>query len=584
MASPKSRPRDGKPGRALGLILVVAVALAAVMFGTGHKTPRLGIDLAGGTSVTLTATSKDPKAVNASNMAIATNIINERVNAFGVSEATVQTQGSDTIVVSIPKGENNQSAADEVGKTAKLYFRPVLAEAASGAASSGSSPSASSSAKAHPSGSPSAKASASPQGKAVSSGLEKAAATPTAGSSAKAAASSPPAAAASAPATSSVAGTVPDGLDKAFTALDCSNPKSRIDYQTSTTADAVACSQDAQSGVWYKYALGPVAVNGDQISGASATLNTSTGTGWQVNLNLKSKGSKQFSDTTAKLATQQTPQNQFAIVMDGQVVSSPYVSSAITGGQAQITGNFTQQDAQNLANVLSFGALPLDFQQSSVNTVSASLGGDQLTVGLVAGGVGLVLVMIYLLLYYRMLGVIAIGSLALTAVLNYEAMVLLGPLMGFTLSLPGIAGAIIAIGITADSFVVFFERLRDELREGRSLRPAVQHGWTRARRTILVSDFVTLLAAVVIYLVTVGDVKGFAFTLGLTTVIDVMVVFLFTKPVVTLASRRKFFTSGHPWSGVDPQRLGAKKTRSPLGRRLSGRGSAGSTSTEAKEA
>jgi preprotein translocase subunit SecD len=588
VASPKSRPRDGKPGRALGLVLVIAVALAAVMFGTGHKTPRLGIDLAGGTSVTLTATSKDPKAVNASNMAIATNIINERVNAFGVSEATVQTQGNDTIVVSIPKGENNQNAADQVGKTAKLYFRPVLAEAAGGSAAS-SSPSASKSASpssgASVGASPKATASSSPQGKAVSSGLEKSSA-PTAGSSGAASAAAGAAAAGSSAGagTSSISGTVPDGLDKSFTALDCSDAKSRHDYQTTTTANAIACSQDATSGVWTKYALGPVAVDGKDVSGASAVLNSQTGAGWQVNLNFNSQGSKEFSDTTGKLAAKTTPQNQFAIVLDGQVVSSPYVSSAITGGQAQITGSFTQSDATNLANILSFGALPLDFTQSSVNTVSASLGGEQLTVGLIAGGVGLLLVMVYLLLYYRMLGVIAIGSLVLTAILNYEAMVLLGPLMGFTLSLPGIAGAIIAIGITADSFVVFFERLRDELREGRSLRPAVQHGWIRARHTILTSDFVTLLAAVVIYLVTVGDVKGFAFTLGLTTVIDVLVVFLFTKPVVTLASRRQFFAGGHPWSGVDPKRLGAKKTRSPLGRRL-GRGtSAGSTSTEAKEA
>lgn len=600
MASPKSRRRDGKPGRALGLILVIAVAMAAVMFGTGHKTPRLGIDLAGGTSVTLTATSKDPKAVNASNMAIATNIINERVNAFGVSEAQVQTQGNNTIVVSIPRGENNQNAADQIGKTARLYFRPVLAEAASGTAATaspsptassspkaaGSSPSANASATATTAATASATASSTAQGDAVNKALEAASASakPTAGASGSAAAASgaasaPASAAAGAPASSAVSGTVPAGLDTAFSKLDCSKSAQRVDHQTSPTANAIACSQDPTSGVWYKYALGPVAVDGKDVSKAAATYDTSSGNGWMVVLSFNSHGSKAFATTTGNLAKQTTPQNEFAIVLDGQVVSSPYVSSAITGGQAQITGSFTQSDAQNLADVLSFGALPLDFTQSSVTTVSASLGGDQLSVGLIAGGVGLLLVIIYLLFYYRMLGVIAVGSLLLTAILNYEAMVLLGPLMGFTLSLPGIAGAIIAIGITADSFVVFFERLRDELREGKGLRRAVHDGWHRARHTILTSDFVTFLAAAVIYTVSIGDVKGFAFTLGLTTIIDVLAVFLFTKPVVSLVSSRRFFLDGHPWSGVDPRRLGVRKTRSPLGRRAS-RGA----STDAKEA
>jgi preprotein translocase subunit SecD len=606
VASPKSRPRDGQPGRALGLVLVIVVALAATMFGTGYKTPRLGIDLAGGTTVTLTASSKDPKAVNATNMGIAKNIIDQRVNAFGVSEATVQVQGNDNIVVSIPRGENNQNAASQVGKTAKLYFRPVLAVAASGVAASATpsgspSSSASSSASASASASSTGKAkaggstasakassSSTAQGRAVSQALEAATASASASAksstSAKASSSASAAAAASSAASSAaasaVSGTVPADLDRQFSAVDCSKSAQRIDYQTSTTADAVACAQNLQSGVWYKYALGPVAVDGKDVSSASASLNSTNGTGWQVNLNFNSHGSKEFATTTGKLATQTSPQNEFAIVLDGQVVSSPYVSSEIAGGQAQITGSFSQSDAMDLANILSYGALPLDFTQSSVTTVSASLGGDQLTTSLVAGAFGLLLVVIYLLFYYRLLGALAVGSLVLAAGLNYELMVLLGPLMGFTLSLPGIAGAIIAIGITADSFVVFFERIRDELRDGRTLRPAVQHGWTRARRTILVSDFVSFLAAAVIYAVSVGDVKGFAFTLGLTTLIDVVVVFLFTRPVVTMAARRPFFASGHPWSGVDPKRLGARKTRSPLGRRASRVG----TTTEAKEA
>ncbi|MCX4745145.1 protein translocase subunit SecD [Kitasatospora sp. NBC_01287] len=572
------------------------------MFGTGHKTPRLGIDLAGGTSITLTASSKDKAAVTQSNMNIAVGIIQKRVNAFGVSEAEVQTQGNDNIIVDIPKGTNSQQAAQQVGTTAKLYFRPVLALAPTGvplppvtsspsAATSGSpsaaasgSPSAgastSASAAGSPSGSPSASAGASKAGRALSEGLLAAdastsptatpsastAASPSAASSASAAGSAAPSAASSAlppvpttppAATQPVEGTVPADLAQQFAGLDCSNSTQRLDYQTDTTKDSVACSYDKESNVWYKYALGPVAINGADVSKAQAGYDTQSAGGWEVQLSFNDRGSKAFATTTGQLATQQSPMNQFAIVLDGKVVSHPYVSQAITGN-AVINGSFTQDDASNLSNVLSFGALPLSFNQSDITTVTPQLGGDQLHAGLLAGAIGLALVVLYSLIYYRGLGLVSIAGLLTSAILTYTIMCLLGAGIGFALNLPAVCGAIVAIGITADSFIVYFERIRDEVREGAPLRPAVQRAWPRARRTILVSDFVSLLCAGVLYICSVGKVQGFAFTLGLTTVLDVVVIFLFTKPLITLLARRKFFADGHPWSGLDPKRLGAR--------------------------
>ncbi|MEZ0089812.1 protein translocase subunit SecD [Streptacidiphilus sp. EB129] len=581
MASPKSRPRDGYPGRALSLILAVAVALVAIMFATGNTKPRLGIDLAGGTSVTLKAVAPkgDPGAVNSTSMNEAVSILQQRVNGLGVSEATVQTQGSDTIVVTIPKGTDSTTIASEIGKTAKLYFRPVLAEAPSGVAVS-PSPSSSGSSSASPKPSTSATGTAKPQaaapsggasalpsasktqGDAVTKDLTAATASPgtakpAASASGKPVAATPSTAAAAPPTTSLTTGTVPADLTAQFNALDCSKSAQRLNYQTADAADTVACSSDPDptTGVYYKYALGPVAVPGTNISSASAGVSQQTGA-WQVNLSFNGAGSSQFTNVTGQLATKTTPQNQFAIVLDGQVQSAPSVAAAIPGGQAQITGSFDQQSAGALANVLNFGALPLTFQQQEVVTVSPELGGSQLTAGLVSGAIGLALVILYSLLYYRGLGFVAIAGLAVSALLTYSIMALLGATIGFALNLPAVCGAIVAIGITADSFVVYFERIRDELRTGASLRPAVQRAWPKARRTILVADFVSFLAAAVLFFFTVSKVQGFAFTLGLTTLLDVVVIFLFTKPLITLLARRKFFANGHPMSGLDPKSLG----------------------------
>jgi preprotein translocase subunit SecD len=278
---------------------------------------------------------------------------------------------------------------------------------------------------------------------------------------------------------------------------------------------------------------------------------------WIVTMDFTEAGAKKFQKITSRLSQQQPPMNQFAIVLDGEVVSAPQVNQTLSAS-AEITGNFDQDSAQNLGNILSYGALPLSFEEDSVTTVTAALGGEQLKAGLIAGAIGLALVVIYLVVYYRGLSLIALLSLGVSAILTYTIMTLLGPAIGFALNLPAVCGAIVAIGITADSFIVYFERIRDEIREGRTLRPAVERAWPRARRTVLVSDFVSFLAAAVLFVVTVGKVQGFAFTLGLTTLLDVVVVFFFTKPVMTLMARRKFFASGHPWSGLDPKRLGAK--------------------------
>ncbi|GAA4793457.1 protein translocase subunit SecD [Streptomyces ziwulingensis] len=583
MAAPKkgrNASAQSKPGRSLALILIAIVALTGGMFVSGHTTPRLGIDLAGGTSITLRAVSEpgQASAINKTNMDTAVEIMERRVNGLGVSEAEVQTQGSRNIIVNIPKGTNSKDAREQVGTTAKLYFRPVLATEVSGAAAT-ASPSASASESAgeeatdkatdkategdeSASSSTSPSASATSQGRALTDAL-KADPTPSATGSASASA-----AASASPSASAPASDADSKLQAAYTALDCTDASARAKAGEGAkpTDTTLACGQNAQ-GQWQKYVLGPAEVDGTDVDKASAVFNTQTAAGWTVTMDFTGGGTKKFADITGKLAQNQSPQNQFAIVLDNEVVSDPYVSQALTGGNAEISGSFTQDEAQNLANVLSYGALPLSFKEDSVTTVTAALGGDQLHAGLIAGAIGLALVVLYLLVYYRGLSFIAVASLLVSAALTYVIMALLGPAIGFALNLPAVCGAIVAIGITADSFIVYFERVRDEIREGRSLRPAVERGWPRARRTILVSDFVSFLAAAVLFIVTVGKVQGFAFTLGLTTVLDVVVVFLFTKPLLTLMARRKFFASGHKWSGLDPKSLGAKpplrRTRSP---------------------
>ncbi|NML53577.1 protein translocase subunit SecD [Streptomyces sp. R302] len=550
-------------------MLIAMVALTGGMFWSGHTTPRLGIDLAGGTSITLKAKAEpgQESAVNETNMNTAVGIIERRVNGLGVSEAEVQTQGRENIIVNIPKGTNEKQAREQVGTTAQLYFRPVLAVAAASpepaptATPSGSAtpkPSASTSAGDKKSATPTATAST--QGRALSEALKAPSATgtptPTGSASGAPKASGTPKPSGTPQATPS-ADADTAALQQKFATLNCLDPKQRTGAAAGTkpTDTIVACGKNAIDQ-WEKYLLGPAEVEGRDVDDAKAAIDQQTGQ-WIVDMEFTSAGSKKFQSITGKLSQQTEPQNQFAIVLDGEVVSAPRVQTTLSAN-AQISGSFNQQSAQDLGNILAYGALPLSFDTQSVDTVTAALGGDQLEAGLIAGAIGLALVIIYLVVYYRGLSFIAILSLGVSALLTYVIMALLGPAIGFALNLPAVCGAIVAIGITADSFIVYFERIRDEIREGRTLRPAVERAWPRARRTILVSDFVSFLAAAVLFIVTVGKVQGFAFTLGLTTLLDVVVVFLFTKPVMTLLARTKFFGNGHKLSGLDPKSLGAK--------------------------
>lgn len=583
-----------KPWRSLTLILLAIVALTAGMFGSGHTAPRLGIDLAGGTSITLQAKNQPghSDAINPTNMQTAKNIINQRVNGLGVSEAEVQTQGDRHIIANIPRGVDEKQARQQVGTTAKLSFRPVLTLAPTGKQAQKQQqqqqqqqqvPTKPGGESGKQSGDEAGKKGQ--QGRAVTDGLRAKSAAdapskddPKSGGKSgdeKPKKPSPPPSPPQQSQQPQPPG-VSSALAKKLQKLDCNGKKDKaqagaVAARAKDSDPVVACDQHEK----IKYALGPVAVRGKDVSNAKSTFNQMDSR-WIVQMGFNSKGSSDFGKVTGELKKKQQPQNQFAIELDGKVVSAPSVKQRLTSN-AEISGDFTQGSSEQLANILSYGALPLTFEESDVTTVTPALGSDQLDAGLIAGAIGLGVVIIYLVTYYRGLSFIAIASLLVSTILTYTIMSLLGPTIGFALNLPAVCGAIVAIGITADSFIVYFERLRDEVREGRTLRPAVERAWPRARRTVLVADFVSFLAAAVLFTFTVGKVQGFAFTLGLTTLLDVVVVFFFTKPLVTLLARRKFFSSGHPWSGLDPRRLGAKP---PLrrGRRSS------AASTDPKEA
>jgi preprotein translocase subunit SecD len=563
----------GKPWRSLTLILALMGILIGGMFLSGTTTPRLGIDLAGGTSITLTAKEQpgERNAINETNMKTAASIIDRRVNGLGVSEAEVTTQGESNIIVNIPRSTDEKQAREQVGTTAELGFR--LVQTAAPVTGPSPDPSASPSGETSDDGGKDAGDKANDGGKAEeSAGSASPSPEPTtqgraASDALKAdddSAESPGPADSGAPekeredpAQPEQQG-IPGDLAGKFEELDCSTPKARAKAnQTVAEAKAsdtvLACDREGR----YKYVLGAVEVPGTDVTDASAVFETQRYNAWIVQMDFSSKGGKKFADVTGRIAQLPSPQNQFAITLDGEVVSAPSVSTRIAGGQAEISGSFTQESAEELANILKFGALPITFEEANVVSISPSLGEEQLKAGLIAGAIGLALVVIYLFFYYRALAMVAIGSLLAMAGLTYVIMTLLGPGIGFALSLPAVCGAIVAIGITADSFIVYFERIRDEVREGRSVRPAIERAWPRARHTILISDVVSFLAAIVLFFAAVGSVQGFAFVLGLTTLLDVVVVFLLTKPLTTLLAGRKFFASGHPWSGLDPQRLGA---------------------------
>jgi preprotein translocase subunit SecD len=596
-------------------VLIVAMLLGILggkLFSPGEWKHQfkvgLGLDLSSGTQVTLQAQTQNGKAPSADEMNAAISVIQSRVNGTGNSGAQVQPQGTSLLVVTVP-GKGSQQTIQLVSSTALLMFRQVLLFQQYGATSAttpAASPSASASASASASPSASASASATASASASATASPSASATSTAKTSAKivpaatsspspstsasasgtgsaspsASASASPSPSASASTSSTTFGNASLVTDKnvmnLFNKLVCKPGdtqkwKAQVGYDDSPIYDdpnqqVVACGNNG--GGWGKYILDKAKVQGKQVTGATAALST-TSNQWQVNLTMNGAGASAFSALTSHLystyytAGQSGDENsaildEVAIALDGNVVSAPQIQGAIPGGNAQITGSFTQQQATQLQDQLKFGSLPLNFKTQFVTSVSAQVGRDQLEAGMVAAGIGLLLVVLYSFLYYRGLGLVSVSSLIIAALLAYLTVVLLSRYQSFTLSLAGIAGLIVAIGITADSFVVYFERLRDEVREGKQLRPAVEAGWKRARRTILVSDTVSFLAALLLYYFAIGDVKGFAYTLGLTTLIDVLVVFAFTKPMVTLLAGTRFFGNGHPMSGLDPARLGAR--------------------------
>jgi preprotein translocase subunit SecD len=534
-------------GRYFAALLGILVLLYAIVFLAGPKntplTPKLGLDLQGGASVILQPKTQ-PKQ---SQLDTAVEIINRRVNGLGVAEAEVVTQGSN-IVVSVPGG--SRDSIRSLATTAQLRFREVL-DAQPGSPQTQAVPSANPSApsvtttiKPKPPAAPAPKAS--PQGRALSSALLAASAAPTPSPAPSASSTASPSAADAQTGPRTGDAFTPAG----FAALDCSKDDNRRGgANDKPEEEIIACSSDGSE----KYHLAVAKVIGTDVKGASAQREQTLGE-WQIVVSFTGKGQNKFTDLTAA-----TVNKRVAIVLDGVVLSAPTIQQRIDG-DAQITGSFTRESANDLANTLKYGALPLSFQPGQVEVVSPTLGKDQLHAGLLAGGIGLILVCVYSLLYYRALGFVTILSLGVSGLLIFASVSILGKQIGFALSLAGIAGFIVAVGITADSFVVFFERLKDEIKEGRTPRSAVDRAWVRARRTILSADTVSFLAAIILYFVSVGGVRGFAFTLGLSTLIDVVVVFLFTRPLVSWLSRFAWFSS-HKLTGFYGPDGGAPVTR-----------------------
>ncbi len=558
----------GRPGRTLIVLAVLVAGLIALMGVANTWTPKLGLDLQGGTTVTLTAANVSGSgAIDPNSLQLAKTIIQQRVDSLGVGESEVVTAGDKQIIVTVPNVQQDELVR-QVGQTAVLRFRPVYtADQVAPEPTSDPTGAPTEDPTAEPSGTASETAQAQPSEPAASAPAQpSAAATPAPEPTASPKADRLPMPAlptappkpigkacdnpdgAGTPADQAMDWTPTEACQAAFAEFTCSAAVSDV-----TDQGLLACNREGTE----KYILGPTLIEGDQLTTATAGI-PQNNVSWVVDLEFNATGSTLFENATRTLATKSDPQNRFAIVLDGRSISAPSVNEAIPGGRAQITGSFNQKSATELANVLKYGALPLAFEVSEVSNVSATLGGEQLNAGIVAGIIGLTLVVLYCFLYYRGLGIVVVASLVVAAVITYACMVLLGSSVGFALNLPGIAGAIVAIGVTADSFVIYFERIRDEVRDGRSLRTAVETGWRRARQTVLIADAVSMLSAIILFILAIGSVKGFAFTLGLTTIIDVLVVFIFTKPLMTVLAKTRFFGGGHKWSGLDPQHLGVK--------------------------
>ena len=588
-----SKYKTKHAGRSLlTFLLVIAIGFGALIIGsfTGKTklTPGLALDLEGGTQLILTPTTTDGRQVTDNDLNQAINIIRQRVDASGVAEAEISRQGGSNIVVALP-GKPSQETLDLVRSSAVLYFRPVIrvynanahtiAKAQNQAikAAATAKPTAKATAKA--TGTATASPAATPAPSATAAATPKATPTPVTATqlatryadvNQNGKIDTTPLTATSNDASSDAQ--ISEKMIYDALMLDCKNPKNLKGGAQDPKKAVISCARDDSGAV---YILGPAELKGTDLTSATSALEqTSQGSNtnqWIVSLEFNKQGTADFSKISTRLLQYRNdktaPQkNQFAIVLDGLTVSAPGIESAITGGKAQISGGtnangshgFTQAAANSLANQLSFGSLPLNFTVQSEQQISATLGSEQLQKGLIAGLIGFVLIIIYLAWQYRGLASVAVASLLAAAALTYVVIALLSWGIGYRLSLAGVAGLIVSIGITMDSFIIYFERVRDEVRHGLSLRAAVDEGWVHARKTIIVSDTVNLVAAVVLYVLAVGGVQGFAFTLGVTTVVDLAVIIFFTHPLMVACLSIAFFGQGHRLSGLDPEHLGAR--------------------------
>jgi preprotein translocase subunit SecD len=561
------------------LIAVVALAVIALgaTFASGNK-PLLGLDLQGGASLVL----KPQGQVSNGVLDQAISIIRRRVDALGVAEPNISRQGS-TVVIELPGIRNPQDALATVGQTAELRFRPMLCNVApaspqvAGAASTTTTVPASTTTT-KPASTPSSTASTpsgtgiGPLGRGFDAHLASATRPIAAGpgpaaqattvpptttppSTAPPTTHAPATTATTAPATTTTTSppsvaTTPQLTPAQYDANTCSLIGSDGGANLPTTPKAL---DNASNGGGYailegvpqkntptpRYLVGPTQATGRIVSTASAQPPDLTNgqPNWFVLVNFTSSGSSQF-DNVAKA----NYQKQLAMVLDGVVISAPTIQQQTYNGSAQITGNFTQKQAQDLALQLRYGSLPVQFTPQSIQSVSASLGKDSLHAGLLAGAIGLVLVLAYMLFYYRALGMVVVLGLAVSGALLYSIISALSQSSGLALSLAGATGIIVSVGVTVDSYIVYFERLKDEIRAGRSVRTSVDRSFTRAYRTIVAADLVSFMAAVILYLFTVGSVRGFAFFLGLSTLLDLFTAFFFTRPMVVLLGRNRFFT------------------------------------------
>jgi len=500
-----------------GLLVITAVlfganALGVHVFKGGTWVPELALDLQGGTQIILEAQTADGEP-SAEQMTQAVAIIRQRVDASGVGESEISTQGAKNIVVQIP-GNADEQTRERIQQSAQLELRAVIYASA-------------------------------PTNTFVGEdGEETPYPTPDATLNAQPTAE---------PSNGSDPAWVTDKLWAQFNAYSCDD---ETNDPSSAPADQPLITCDTANSA--KYILGPVEMDGSSVDNATNGMDPQNGT-WSVNLQFDSEGAKTFGEISERLYGAQAPMNQFAFVLDGKIISAPSMNAVITDGRPSISGGGIDQDTSKvLADQLKFGALPLSFEVVSSDTISATLGSQQLQSGLIAGLIGLALVALYVVLIsYRALGFVIIASLLVMGVLTYILLCLLSWRMGYRLSLAGVAGLIVTIGFTADSFIVYFERIRDELRDGKAITVAVEDGWARAKRTIYISKSINILAAVVLYILADATVKGFAFTLGLTTVLDILIFVIFTHPVMQILVRRPFFASGHRLSGLDPAALGA---------------------------